>query len=419
MSLYDPDEPRRLTETQRAFVTSRDPYPAFVGGFGSGKTAAAMARAMALKVMCREQSIAYYLPTYPLIQDIAFERFPELCERKGWAHKLNRTDKVLTFPGAGRIVFRSMDDPTSIVGYEVAHSLVDELDIMPTEKARQAWNKIIARNRQKCPMLNTVAVATTPEGFKFVYDRWERDPSPGYVLFRADTEENAANLPPGYIDNLKTSYPPNLLLAYLKGQFVNLTSGSVYAEFNRHLNGSSETIQPSEPLHIGMDFNVGKMAAVVNVLRDGEPHAVDELNGILDTPAMIAAIKSRFEGHAILVYPDASGGNRKSQNASESDLALLRAAQFRVFANPSNPAVKDRVLAMNLMILSEGARRMRVNADRCPVLVECLEKQAYDKNGEPDKSGDLDHSNDAQGYFIAYRFPVRGRGLGRIAIGGQ
>src|SRR5206468_3513820 len=140
--------------------------------------------------------------------------------------------------------------------------------------------------------------------------------------------------------------------------------------------------------------------------------------GILDTPAMIAAIKSRYEGHAILVYPDASGGNRKSQNASESDIALLRAARFTVLSNPSNPAVKDRVLAMNQMIHSEGKRRFRVNADKCPVLVECLEKQAYDKNGEPDKAGDLDHSPDAQGYFMTYRFPVRSRELQRVAIRG-
>ena len=408
----------RLTETQRAFVTSRATYPAFVGGFGSGKTAAAIARAMALKVACREQSIAYYLPTYPLIQDIAFERFPELCERKGWAFKLNRQDAVMEFPGAGRIVFRNMEQPDRIVGYEVAHSLVDEIDTMPTDKARSAWNKIIARNRQKCGMPNTVGVATTPEGFKFVYERWQKSPAAGYVLFRAKTEENAANLPDGYIDNLRASYPSNLLAAYLEGEFVNLTAGSVYAEFDRELNGSSEVIQSSEPLHIGMDFNVGQMAAVVFVLRSGEPHAVDELSGFLDTPAMIAAIKSRYVGHAIYVYPDSSGGNRKSNNASESDIALLRQARFTVFAPSANPPVKDRVLAMNQMIHSEGKRRLRVNIDNCPGFVESLEKQAYDKNGEPDKSSGLDHMNDAAGYFIHYKWPVRSRGLQRAVIGG-
>jgi hypothetical protein len=255
------------------------------------------------------------------------------------------------------------------------------------------------------------------------------------VLFRAKTADNAANLPPDYIPNLKASYPSNQIAAYLDGEFVNLTSGSVYPEFDRLLNGSAETIRKDEPLHIGMDFNVGKMAAVVHVLRDGDPHAVDEIHGVLDTPAMIASIKARYEGHSILVYPDASGGSRKSNNASESDIALLRAARFAVLVNPSNPAVKDRVLAMNQMICSVAEdvtnplgmemrgdkpvrRRYRVNTDKCPVLVECLEKQAYDKNGEPDKSGDLDHPNDAAGYFVAYRFPVKSRGIQRIAVVG-
>jgi hypothetical protein len=410
---------REFTPSQRRFVTSQARFPAFVGGFGSGKTAAAMGRAMRLKIQCREADIAYYLPTYTLIEDIAMQRFPELCERKGWAYKLRAgPNPQIEFPGAGRILFRNMEQPQRIVGYEVAHSLVDEIDVMAADKARDAWNKIIARNRQSCGMPNTVGVATTPEGFKFVYDRWKKAPADGYELIQAKTEENAHNLPDGYIESLRNSYPANLLAAYLDGEFVNLTSGSVYAEFDRALNATGETIRTSEPLHIGMDFNVGKMAAVVFVLRNGDPHAVDELTGILDTPAMIASIKARYEGHAIFVYPDASGGNRKSQNASESDLSLLRAARFTVLNNPANPAVKDRVLAMNQMIHSEGKRRLRVNIDNCPMLVECLEKQAYDANGEPDKKSGLDHSPDAAGYFIAYKFPVSSRAVRRVQIVG-
>ena len=395
-----------LTPTQKAFATSREAFPAFIGGFGSGKTAAAIARAMALKSHFRDCDIAYYLPTYPLVEDIAFRRFPELCERKGWSHRLNKQSAYIEFPGAGRIVFRTMEQPHRIVGYEVAHSIVDELDTLPTEKAREVWNKIIARNRQKCGMGNTVAVATTPEGFRFVYERWVKKPAPGYVLFRAKTLDNAANLPPGYIDNLTASYPSNLLAAYLDGEFVSLTAGSVYAEFDRALNASLEKIQPNEPLHIGMDFNVGQMAAVVLVLREGDPHAVEELAGYLDTPAMIAAIKARYQGHRIFIYPDASGQARKSNNASESDLSLLRAAGFTVLSNPSNPAVKDRVLSVNQMIHAQGVRRFKVNIDGCPGLVEGLEKQAYAKNGEPDKTAGLDHLLDAGGYFIAHKFPI-------------
>jgi hypothetical protein len=252
-------------------------------------------------------------------------------------------------------------------------------------------------------MPNTVAVATTPEGFGFVWERWVKQGGPGYTLFRAKTQDNAAHLPAGYIDTLRSSYPSALLAAYLDGEFVNLASGSVYAPFDRALNNTSARINPGEPLHVGLDFNVGKMAAVVHVIRDSKPYALDELTDVFDTPAMIALLKKRFAGHQITVYPDASGGNRKSQNASESDLTLLRQAPFLVCANPANPAVKDRVLAMNRML---EKREYKINADMCPVYVEGLEKQAYDKHGEPDKTTGLDHALDAGGYFITYRYPI-------------
>lgn len=363
---------------------------------------------MALKTHFKQCDIAYYLPTYPLVEDIAFRRFPDLCERKGWAYRLNKASSFIEFPGAGRIVFRTMERPERIVGYEVAHSILDELDTLPTEKAREVWNKVIARNRQKMPggFPNTVAVATTPEGFRFVWERWVKNTAPGYELFRAKTMDNAANLPDGYIENLRNSYPTALLAAYLEGEFVNLTAGSVYAEFDRALNASTETIKPGEALHIGMDFNVSKGAAVIHVLRGDAPHAVAELTDVFDTPAMIALLKRDYAGHPIMIYPDASGNNRKSNNASESDIALLRAAGFRICVNAANPAVKDRVLSANAMIHRGGQRRYRVNVQNCPQLVEALEKQAYDKHGEPDKSGGFDHVIDAATYFIVYRYPI-------------
>ena len=400
-----------FTPAQAAFVSSMEPFPAFVGGFGSGKTAAAIARIMRLKRMCPGQDVAYYLPTYGLVEDIAFQRFPAMFDRLGLGYKLNRQTATLQ-TDLGRIIFRTMDNPDRIVGFEVAHSILDELDTLPIEKARNVWNKIIARNRQKAStaggksVANTVAVSTTPEGFRFVHERWVKNKVPGYELFRAKTMDNAANLPDGYIDNLRNSYPSNLLSAYLDGEFTNLTAGSVYSEYDRSLNATSETVQPGEALHIGMDFNVTRMAAVVHVLRGADPHAVGELVDVFDTPAMIALIKDKYRGHSVMVYPDASGGSRRSVMASESDLSLLKAAGFRVCVNSVNPAVKDRVLSVNAMLNKDGKRRYKVNPQTCPHLVESLEKQAYDKNGEPDKTAGFDHVIDATGYFISYKFPI-------------
>jgi PBSX family phage terminase large subunit len=377
-----------------------------VAGFGAGKTYAAIMRAIAKKLQYPKQNVAYYLPTYDLVRRIGFPRFYEVLETLNIPASINRQDAVITLPNMGEIIFRTMDTPERIIGYEVADSIVDELDTLPTEKAEDVWNKVLGRNRQKKPdgSINTVGAVTTPEGFKFVYDRWVKKTEDGYRIIKASSYSNSKHLNTGYIQSLKDTYPTNLLAAYIDGEFVNLKCGSVYPSFDRTLNATTETIQPNEPLHIGMDFNVGKMATVVVVLRNDKPHAVAEHTGMLDTPATISLLKSRYEGHKILVYPDASGQSRKSNNASETDLTLLRQAGFQVMVNFSNPAVKDRILTVGKMVES---REFKVNPDKCPELVEAFEKQAYDKNGEPDKTSGFDHVLDAIGYLISYRYPIR------------
>lgn len=401
----------QLTDPQFEFVTAEEQFPAMVAGFGSGKTHAAIVRALTKKLQYPRQSVAYYLPTYDLVRRIAFPRISEQLEELGLKFATNKADNIITVQDAGDIILRTMDTPERIIGYEVADSIADELDTLKEEQARAVWNKIISRNRQKKPdgSLNTVGVATTPEGFRFVYDRWKKNRADGYRIIKASTLSNARNLPAGYIDSLRASYPSNLLAAYLDGEFVNLVAGSVYPEFDRTKNASTETIKPGDALHVGMDFNVGKMSAVVHVLRGDNPHAVKEYTKVLDTPAMCALLKREHPGHSIMVYPDASGQARKSNNASESDHAILRTAGFSVRVNATNPRVKDRVLSVNAMVNKDGARRYLVNPELCPELVESLEKQAYDKNGEPDKAGGLDHVIDAAGYFVVYRYPIQHR----------
>jgi hypothetical protein len=302
----------------------------------------------------------------------------------------------------GTTICRSMERPSQIVGFKIGRALVDEPDIMTRDKAEQAWNKIIARLRYK-DATNGIDVTTTPEGFKFIYERFKEAPTPSYGLIQASTYDNEANLPPDYIPSLLESYPEALIDAYLRGQFVNLTSGTVFNAYNRLVHRSDEEIQEKELLHIGMDFNVTNMSAVIYVHRDKAWHAVQELKGIYDTPAMIKTIKEKWPEHSIRVYPDASGGSRKTVDASKSDISLLEQAGFSVYANKSNPLVKDRIIATNAAF---GKCLLLINDRNCPEYARCMEQLAYDKNGEPDKKSNLDHLPDAGTYPIAYSMPV-------------
>lgn len=403
-----------MTEPQAAFFQLPHKFPAFVAGFGTGKTETMVSCALRDALDSPQALVALYEPTYDLVRLILAPRMEEKLIEHAIRYKYNKSENIIytSTGGCGDFVLRTLDNPSRIVGYESYRAHVDELDTLKETQAELAWQKIIARNRQRpygqTNSFNRVSVYTTPEGFRFVYKKWKKDPKPAYGMIQAATCSNPF-LPDDYIDALKQDYPPALIKAYLNGEFVNLTSGSVYPNFDRTLNHCDAMISQKEPLHIGMDFNVLNMTAIINVVRDGLPISVAELTGVRDTPAMVKTLKERYldKGHTVTIYPDASGQNTSSKNASESDISLLREAGLTVRVNSRNSAVRDRVNAMNGMILNElDERRWLVNTDACPVLTEALEQQAYDGNGEPDKKSGHDHSLDAQGYFIVHRYPI-------------
>lgn len=416
-----------LNVPQSRFLAMPEKYRAYVAGFGSGKTWVGCCGIGAHFYEHPKINQGYFAPTYPLIRDIFYPTMAEVAETMGLRVKIKKGDhEVEVYSGSryrGSVICRSIDDPANIVGFKIGHALVDELDLLADKKAEQAWRKIIARMRYKVHgVKNGIDVTTTPEGFKFVYRQFVKSLRDNpklkqrYGIIQASTFDNEANLPDDYIDSLLEAYTPELIRAYLNGEFVNLLSGTVYHQFDRQLNHCDDVHDGKEPLFIGMDFNVGKMAAVAHVKRNGAPRAVDEILGGYDTPDMIQKIKERFWDYRdgdyrktceIRIYPDASGDSRKSVNASTTDIATLRGAGFSVHAPKANPPIKDRVNAMNAMFCNaKGERRYLVNTDKCPGYSDCLEQQPWADSGEPDKKGDLDHPNDAGGYFIHHDYPI-------------
>lgn len=415
-----------LNVPQARFLNEPYKFKAFVAGFGSGKTWVGCAGLTKHFWEHPKINAGYFAPSYPQIRDIFYQTMEETAFDWKMNVEINVSNKeVHLFSGRqyrGTVICRSLDNPATIVGFKIGHALCDEIDTMKREKALEAWRKIIARMRyNKTGLRNGIDVTTTPEGFRFVYGQFVKavrekpELKTLYGLVQASTYDNAANLPPDYIPSLKASYPPQLIEAYLNGQFVNLNSGTVYCNFDRVHNHSDAQAEVGEPLHIGMDFNVLKMAAVVYVIRDNCPIAVDELCGVRDTPAMANLLKERYAGHTMTIYPDASGKNRSSKNWSESDFTILRQAGLIIRVDSRNPSVRDRVNATNAMLCNgKGERRLKVNTHRCPQFTEALEQQVYDNNDEPDKMSGYDHLTDAGTYPIVKLYPISRPTIGRV-----
>lgn len=410
----------QLTRPQAEFLALPHKFRAYVSGFGGGKTWVGSTAICQHVYEHPKINQGYFAPSYPQIRDIFYPTIEEVAFSMNLQIKINQSNKEVHFKEGrayrGTVICRSMDAPETIVGFKIGHAMIDELDVMKREKALLAWRKIIARMRYNVAGLrNGIDVATTPEGFKFVYEQFYKLPLEKpelqklYGLIQSSTYENARFLPDDYIPSLIATYPQQLIDAYLNGQFVNLTSGSVYPDFDRKLNHTDAVLELNEPVHVGADFNVYNCTAAVFVTRGGLPVLVDELAGVRDTPALAKLLQERFklQGHHVTVYPDASGNSHKSTDANKSDIQILKDHGLAVRVDSVNPSVKDRVASVNAAICNAaGERRFLINTRKCPVATECLEQQVYDKNGEPDKTAGKDHMTDCIGYRINTDWPV-------------
>nr|HIL74260.1 hypothetical protein [Rhodospirillales bacterium] len=397
---------------QREFIESKASSTGLVAGFGSGKSYAGTLKTIIKKLQYPSVKVAYYLPTYGHIRDIAFEKFPEMCDALGLYHKLNKSNKELIIQGFGSVIFRNMSEPDYIIGYEVGYSLIDECDVLPKMKMQKAFRQIMARNRAKLPdgKQNQIDVVGTPEGYRWFYDRFVTNSHPEYNLIRAKTMDNR-HLPDGYIAKMREDYDEKLLEQYLNGEFINVNGSSVYHQFDRneHVIPNID-IDPTKPLIISFDFNINPYNAIFLIqIIDGKVTIIDNaiINGkpLVDS---IAYLKDKF-GHlgaalmSATIYGDAAGRAR-SQGTAQTNYDIIRNAGWKKLKiKTSNPRVMDRINVVNSMLRNgNGESRMQLCA-RNHRLIDDFEQMSFNDKGEVDKSNQgLSHASDSVGYYLEH-----------------
>jgi hypothetical protein len=395
-----------LHDSQKQFIKSKYLHTGIVGGYQSGKSTVATIKAVLHLLQYPGIPVAYYLPTFRLFDDMLLPKLEDiLTDRLNIPFKHNQQKAKIITP-YGEIWMRSMDTPDSIVSYSVGYSIVDEVDLVHPNKRQKAMQRISSRNSYKKETPNQIDFVSTPEGFAYMYNFFVKTKNENKLLLNLKTQDNAENLADGYIQGLREQYTKEQLEAYLNGQFVNLTSGTVYYNFDRILNHSNRTANASDTLHVGIDFNIGNMSAVVHVI-DSNPVAVDEITKAHDTKQLCNLLQMKFPNNRIICYPDASGQNR-STNADTTDLKIIEGFGFKVSANRKNPLVMDRVKNVNRMFCNANdERKYFVNTHKCSEYTEALEKLSFDSNGIPDKNSGFDHLCDAGGYFISFMYPSK------------
>ncbi len=399
-----------------------DKYLAIVGGFGSGKSEADVYRAMKLLKHRDRAVICMIAPTNGMIEDINLPDFQDIFSRYNINHRTvggQGQRKIIVRSGQlqGEVWFRSGDRPENIVGFEATDILLDEFDIIKPAKQKILWRKCLGRLRSGEG--TTIALSTTPEGFRYTYELFhKRKIGP---LIRARTTDNPF-LPADYIQSLYDQYDAVLVEQYINAMFVNINGLAAYYSFDRdrhHKSVSPSVINRYPWIGIGWDFNLHKMCCELFIYnkRKKRFHVFDEIiiRGNANTEKMCKKILAKYPNHRFRAFPDSSGKSG-STNASKSDLEIIAShPEFSLYYHPKNPFVRDRLASMN-SIMSHDV--FSIDTIACPDLTEDLEQVVRDKSGDLDKSDDeRTHSSDAIGYPAAFLFEVTTARAGVIARG--
>ncbi len=390
-----------------------------VGGYGNGKTYTACRKAIQLSFLNAGFTGIITEPTYPMLRDIFIPEMKQALEEWGIKYKFNASNSIFLLDINGKetkLICMSMENVERLVGINAAFVICDEFDTSKPEIAYKAYNKLLGRLRSG--NVRQFIITTTPEGFRATYRIFIEESADNKRLIKAKTSDNKY-LPPDFIETLEQQYPPNLLKAYLDGEFINLTSGTIFDYFDRKRHNTDIIENDSEALYISQDFNIGCCVSTVYVKR--------LINGIVkliqvyeiesyDTKAIITNIKHTYPNRVINMYPDASSKHRET-SASETDLQMLRGAGFNVFVNGRNPSVRDRIVITNNCFDKDI---VLVNVNRCPKTAKAYEQHSYDEKGQPMKfngAGTVDDFTDAATYILAYLFPI-GHKIQKIGMTG-
>ena len=376
----------------------------YIGGFGSGKSFALCAKALLLGMENPGTTAMVAEPSFPMIRTVFIPAMDDALARWGVDYEFRvspQPEYLLKLPtGNVKLLCQSAENWQRVRGQNISFVLWDEADTSPAETAQKAGEMFLARMR--VGKVNQLAIASTPEGFRYCYRTFEEQKGDDKRLIRVRTMDNP-NLPEEFVESLRRNYPPQLIQAYLDGHFVNLASCSLYPDFDRSRHYTDAKPTENDTIFVGIDINVGN-SVTQHCIRKGDQFHFFAEAVYRDTQQIASGLAELYPWHfqhdQLVLVPDAAAKQRSTAAAQESDIGILKKYGHRVSAQQSNPLIQDRVNAVNMIISQD---RLLVG-NGCKHLRRTLEQHAYDDKSKPEKGGigmdDLSHAGDAMGYIV-------------------
>jgi hypothetical protein len=392
-----------LSETQKLIVQSPQRFKVAVCGRRWGKTT------LAIREMCRiasqpDKEIFYVSPTYRQSKMIAWKKLRNKLVDLKWVKKINETELSILLKNGSTISLKGADGGAqNLRGVGLDYLVMDEFSLIDEE----AWSEVL--RPALSDRMGSALFITTPAGMnwaKDLFDLAEQFPDE-WASFQF-TSIQGGNILESEIEAARRTLDTKTFKQEYEATFETF-SGRVFYAFDRKYNLRSYTDDLPRDIHIGMDFNLDPMSAVVAIKLGNTLQVIDEIKIFgSNTDELVDEIKTRFPEKRIICYPDPAGAARKTSANGRTDHTILRTAGFQVLAPGRHNPVRDGVNAVNAKLRSSTGETTLFFDPKCKYAIECLEKQTY-KTGTsiPDKDSGFDHMNDALRYMVDYLFPIR------------
>lgn len=375
-----------------------------VAGFGSGKTYSVCVKAMQLLSLNPGCDGIITEPTFPLLVQVLLPEMEKALNKAGYTWTYKKTEGIFYVMVEGqvtRIITKSMENYERLIGINAAWIIADEFDTTKEHIAYEAFLKLIGRLR--AGTVRQFVIVGTPEGYRAMYRIFITEEKGR--LIQAKTTDNIF-LPADFIESLYEMYPPNLVKAYIEGEFVNMHADNVFEYFDRVKHNMKVAIEPSDKeIWLGGDFNAGG-CVTLQAIRKGHKTYVFGEYLTKDTFETRDKLSADYKDCRLYGCFDATG-TKKTSNASQSDLDILADANVVLMMGASNPHIQDSILSVNNAFIHED---LYIDVEACPGLTRAIEQLAYDPvTGDPEKRagpGTIDDYTDALRYLLWVLNPV-------------
>ena len=349
------------------------------------------------------QRCLYVAPTYRQAKTVIWEELKSQLYSVKWIKKVNESDLTITLVNGSTIAIRSADNKDALRGTKYNFIVLDECAFM----GEDVWYSVLR------PTLSdtggSALFITSPDGRNWIYDLWvNANAQEDWAAFSYSTIDGG-NVPQEEIDAARRDLDPKRFEQEYEAKFID-TSSVIFYGFTEDNVVVKPVPEMRAPLHIGMDFNIDPMSAVVCYKGANSLHIVDEIEiWSSNTLEMVQEIRKRYGNEKqIYVYPDSSGARRTTNSTGISDHIILQNNGFRVISGKTNPPVGEAITAVNsLLCNTTGERRLTIDP-KCKRLRECLIKHTYKPGTRiPDKDSGFDHMTDALRYVTHTLFPLK------------